>query len=326
MEIINCLNDSYQNDIKTDVLKGLTCRQKFIPCKYFYDDHGSHLFRKICNLPEYYQTRTELSILKDASSDIIGKFHEGDLIELGSGSNWKIRNLLDAVNKTGMSHIRYVPIDVSASVLVESSKELMNSYPELEVLGVVGDFTKHIQKIPLERKKLFIFFGSTIGNFTEEESEFFLKIIAGLMGPDDRFLLGIDMLKPKKTMERAYNDSKGVTSEFNKNILSILNRELKANFDPDQFKHTAFFNSGKKRVEMHLQATRNVFVDIPELDLTVEIKKDETIHTENCRKFSRESIENMVKGAGLRVEECYSDSKGWFSLVQLAVHDNRQYY
>jgi len=319
MEIINCMNDTFHNDLKRDVLKGLTAPQRFIPSKYFYDTRGSNLFEEICLLPEYYLTRTELSILKDAAPVIMENFQEGDLIELGSGANWKIRTLLDAAYKSYPANIRYVPVDVSESALLGASKRLLEIYPDLKVLGIVADFTKHIGQIPVERNKLFVFLGSTIGNFKEEDSNIFLKNIACLMGPDDRLLLGIDMVKPRETLEFAYNDTQGITSEFNKNILSVINRKLGANFNSDHFDHIAFLNIEKERVEMHLQANRNVSAEIKGLDLSVEIKKGETIHTEICRKFSRESAEKMVNKAGLKTTRWFSDPKGWFSLIELGL-------
>ncbi|TLD39853.1 MAG: Dimethylhistidine N-methyltransferase [Candidatus Jettenia ecosi] len=317
IEVKNCMSDTYSNDLKNDVLKGLTATQKYIPSKYFYDTYGSRLFEEISLLPEYYVTHTELSILQDAASAIIEDFPEGDLIELGSGANVKIKTLLEVAYKSYLADIRYVSVDVSEALLAKALKELVGIYPDLRVLGIVADFTKHMKEIPLDRNKLFIFLGSTIGNFTEKESITFLKNIARLMGPNDRFLLGLDMVKPKETLELAYNDPSGITSKFNKNILSVVNRELNANFQRDDFDHVAFFNEGKNQIEMHLRANRKVPVKIKKLDLTVEIEKDETIRTEISRKFRRESAEKMVDEAGLRINRWFSDPQGWFSLVEL---------
>ncbi|KAA0247468.1 MAG: L-histidine N(alpha)-methyltransferase [Candidatus Jettenia sp.] len=317
IEVKNCMSDTYSNDLKNDVLKGLTATQKYIPSKYFYDTYGSRLFEEISLLPEYYVTHTELSILQDTASAIIENFPEGDLIELGSGANVKIKTLLDIAYKSYLADIRYVSVDVSEALLVKALKELVTIYPDLRVLGIVADFTKHMKEIPLDRNKVFIFFGSTIGNFTEKESIVFLKNIARFMGPNDRFLLGLDMVKPKEILELAYNDPPGITSKFNKNILSVVNRELDANFHRDHFDHVAFFNGGKNQIEMHLRANRTVSVKIKKLDLTVEIEKDETIRTEISRKFRRESAEKMVDEAGLRINRWFSDPQGWFSLVEL---------
>ena len=321
IEIINYMKDTFRNDIKADVLRGLTSCQKSIPSKYFYDANGSRLFEEICSLPEYYQTRTELSILKNSATHIVRNLRQADIIELGSGSNLKIRTLLDACSRSCKADICYLPVDMSESALVESSVELLDAYPDLKIAGIVADFTKHIEKIPLEREGLFVFFGSTIGNFGDEARIDLLKHVAGMMGPGVRFLLGIDMIKPAEMLERAYNDSRGLTAEFNKNILNVVNRELSADFDRCHFDHVAFYNADKEQVEMHLRANRGISVEIDRLGIQVSMKKGETIHTEICGKFSRESAEAMTEEAGLRIDRWYSDPQGWFSLVELARMD-----
>jgi L-histidine N-alpha-methyltransferase len=323
IEIINYRKDTFHSDIKADVLRGLTSCQKSIPSKYFYDANGSRLFEEICGLPEYYQTRTELSILKNSATHIVRNLRQADIIELGSGSNLKIRTLLDACSKPRKADICYMPVDISESALVESSGELLDSYPDLKIAGIVADFTKHIDKIPLERERLFVFFGSTIGNFGDEARVDLLKRVACIMGPGDRFLLGIDMLKPACMLERAYNDSRGLTAEFNKNILNVVNRELNADFDPSHFDHIAFYNADMERVEMHLRANRDISVEIKKLCMQVSMKKSEPIHTEICGKFSRESAEAMAEEAGLRIERWYSDPQGWFSLIELASREQQ---
>lgn len=319
MEIINCMNGTYHNDIKQDVINGLTASRKFIHSKYFYDACGSHLFEKICCLPEYYITRTELSILRNAAPAIMDHFQEGDIVELGSGANWKIRALLDTVPENKLSNIRYIPVDVSETALKAAAEELLKVYPGLKVLGIVADFTRHMEIIPGGRDKLFVFFGSTIGNYNKDECNTFLKSIAASMTTGDRFLLGIDMLKPKDILERAYNDSSGITSEFNKNILNVLNRELDADFNLDHFNHLAVFNTEKERIEMYLQANRDVSVKISSTGLKVELKKGETIHTEICRKFSKDNIDRMAFNAGLSITNRFSDPEGWFSLIEMAL-------
>jgi L-histidine N-alpha-methyltransferase len=323
IEIMDYGKNTFRSDIRKDVLRGLTSRQKSIPSKYFYDAYGSRLFETICSLPEYYQTRTELSILKNSAGHIVRDLREADIVELGSGSNLKVRTLLDACFRTEPADICYVPVDVSESALVDSSAELLNLYPELKIVGIVADFTKHIEKIPTGRQRLFVFFGSTIGNFGDEARLCLLKRVAGMMGTGDRFLLGIDMIKPAEVLERAYNDSRGVTEEFNKNILNTLNRELRADFDLSHFDHVAFYNAGRERVEMHLRANRRVTAHIDALDIQVSLKKDETIHTEICGKFSRESARAMTAEAGLRIGGWYSDPRGWFSLVELTRMDQK---
>ena len=317
----NYMRDTFQSDIRRDVLRGLASHQKSLPSKYFYDAYGSQLFETICSLPEYYQTRTELSILKGCAADIVRDLREADIVELGSGPNLKIRTLLDACFRSPRADIRYVPVDLSESALVEASAGLLDSYPDLKILGIVADFTKHIEKIPSGRKRLFVFFGSTIGNFSGEARIGLLRSVAKMMEPGDRFLLGIDMIKRVEVLEPAYNDSMGVTAEFNKNILNVLNRELNADFALSNFEHVAFYNATKEQVEMHLRANRRVSVKIKGLGMQVSMEPGETIHTETCGKFSRESAEAMTEAAGLRIDRWYSDPKGWFSLVELTRMD-----
>lgn len=315
-EIRNYLSGSFLDDLSRDIFTGLTADQKFIPCKYFYDERGSILFEEICRLPEYYQTRTELSILEETCEAIMEPFEDGDLVELGSGANWKICRLIDAADTEG-GNMRYVPVDVSESALVAASEELISRYKKLKVLGIVADFIHHIGAIPDDSSRLIIFFGSSIGNFDEVEGQIFLRNVADSMKPGDRFLIGLDMLKQKTVLEEAYNDSQGVTSEFNKNILHVINRELNADFDVSLFDHLAFFNVGKEQVEMHLVAKQETTVAIKDLDLSVTFEEGETVHTEICRKFTKESAVKMFSEAGLVVEQWFTDPKRWFSLVEL---------
>jgi L-histidine N-alpha-methyltransferase len=314
--------DTYREEIAKDVFNGLTSPQKFIPSKYFYDTRGSELFEKICSLPEYYPTRTEMSILQHAAPAIMGSFKKGDIVELGSGANRKIRMLLDAAAGKNLLELRYVPVDVSQSALVDASEELLKIYPELEVLGIIADFTLHLDKIPSDRPRLLIFLGSTIGNFTDTGRRDFLSTAAAAMKPEDRFLIGFDMLKSKETLEAAYNDSMGITSKFNKNVLHILNRELKANFNPSSFEHLAFFNEDKQRVEMHLKAKHRLEVLVDDLGVTVELNQHETIHTEVCGKFRKSDVEQLADESGLQIKQWFSDSREWFSLAELTLKDS----
>jgi len=316
-EIYNYVTESFYHELSQDVFTGLTTDQKSIPSKYFYDERGSKLYEQICKLPEYYLTRTELSILQEKAEVIMEPFETGDLVELGSGANWKISKLIDAANDPQGAHIRYVPVDVSESALVAASKDLLTNYPKLRVLGIVADFTRHMEVIPDDSAKLIIFFGSTIGNLNEAESQHFLRNVANALQPEDRFLIGLDMIKPMDILEAAYNDAQGVTSAFNKNILQVINRELHSDFDPSVFEHRAFYNGEQEQVEMYLQATRKMTVEIKDLDLSVEFEKGETIHTEICRKFSEESALKMFSEVGLKVERWFTDPKGWFSLVEV---------
>jgi len=227
--------------------------------------------------------------------------------------------LLDAAGPSKLSDLRYIPVDVSESALTEASEELLRLYPGLEVLGIVADFTMHMEAVPRDRKRLIFFLGSTIGNFNEKMREKFLTLVTETMNDGDSFLVGFDMLKPKATIEAAYNDARGVTSEFNKNILRVINRELNADFKPSHFDHVAFFNNDRDRIEMHLRANRNTVVNIDDLELELKIVKDETIHTENSCKFSRDGVKQLVKKSGLDIKNWYSDKKGWFSLTELSL-------
>ncbi|HUV02933.1 MAG TPA: L-histidine N(alpha)-methyltransferase [Desulfobacteria bacterium] len=316
-EIRNYVTESFYHELSQDVFMGLTADQKSIPSKYFYDKRGSKLYEQICKLPEYYLTRTELSILQEKSEAIMEPFETGDLVELGSGANWKISKLIDAADGPQGAHIRYVPVDVSESALVAAAEDLLTNYPRLRVLGIVADFTRHMEVIPDDSAKLIIFFGSTIGNLTGAESQHFLRNVANALQPEDRFLIGLDMIKPRDILEAAYNDAQGVTSAFNKNILRVINQELHSDFDPSGFEHRAFYSDEHEQVEMHLQANQKTTVEITDLDLSVELEKGETIHTEICRKFSEESALKMFSEVGLKVEHWFTDPKGWFSLVEV---------
>ncbi len=315
VETLNYLDGEYKNDIGREIREGLSASQKYIPCKYFYDARGSKLFQEICQLPEYYPTRTEISILRDIAPELMETFAYKDIVELGSGANLKIRILLDAVDKSVRATLRYIPVDINESTVIEASRGLLERYPEVQVLGIVADFTSQLDVIPTERRLMFCFLGSTIGNMGEDETISFLQSISENMKPDDRLLVGFDMVKTRETVEAAYNDSKGVTAEFNKNILNVLNNELNANFDPSHFDHLAFFNEDCYRIEMHLRANRDISVKLNAIDLETEFKKGETIHTENSRKFTKKSIGDLASRAGLSIQNWYSDPAGWFSLV-----------
>lgn len=313
--ILNCLDGKYSNDIARDIQQGMTASQKYIPCKYFYDALGSRLFKEICQLPEYYPTRTELSILKEIAPELMGTFANRDLVELGSGANLKIRILLDAAGKSNRSTMRYIPMDISESAIAEALADLIDRYPELQVMGVVADFTSQLDVLPPKRPLMLCFLGSTIGNMSGDESVSFLRTVSENMKSDDKLLIGFDMVKPRDIMEAAYNDSRGITSEFNKNILNVLNKKLNADFDSSQFDHIAYFNEDESRVEMHLRANRDILVKLESIRMEVEFKRGETIHTENSRKFTNDIIEGIAEEAGLSIQKWYLDHNEWFSLV-----------
>jgi len=312
----NRFEEDATNTMAQDILKGLMADQKYIPSKYFYDARGSKLFEVICNLPEYYPTRTELGLLSTHAKDIMRGLRQGDLVELGAGANWKIRILLDALGPWRRANVRYVPVDVCGTTLLESAAQLTTVYPEVRVNGIVADFARDLHRLQSRRPKLVLFFGSTIGNMDEGEALSFLQDVAAMLNPGDRFLLGLDMVKPIEILEAAYNDSRNVTAEFNKNILLVINRGLRATFNPASFDHAAFFNKKQERVEMHLRARRDICVDVKALGISVVLKNGETIRTEICRKFRRDGAEKMICDAGMEVSRWCSDPNGWFSLLE----------
>lgn len=319
LEIRNYIDVDLHDQMRRDVRVGLSRDQKTVPCKYLYDERGSRLFEEICTTPEYYPTRTELDILDQCAGDIMSFFHGqgGNLVEMGSGSNTKIRKLLDALDGDDRERVCYVPLDISPAALIEASRELLDLYDDLEVLGLVADFTRHLHLLPRGRK-LIAFFGSSLGNFTPKAAAELLQGVAQAMNPGDRFLLGLDMVKSPAVIEAAYNDRQGVTRRFNRNLLRHLNRALGADFNPADFEHLAYYDQDRDWVEVHLQAKRPLQVSIDDLSMTVEFEAGETIHTEICRKFSRQDAEETFARAGLRPIRWHTDPQGWFSLVKLA--------
>ena len=317
LELKDYRADCHRTEIARDVRLGLSAKQKYLPSKYFYDARGSILFDRICRLPEYYPTRTELSLLREKATLLVRDFEKGDLVELGSGANWKIRAVLNAMGRERRASSRYVAVDVSESALMNAGLELQRLHPELSVLAVVADFTKDLHCLPDDRPKILFFFGSTIGNLNAEETEIFLDQIRGCLKPGDRFVLGTDLVKSVTVLEAAYNDSQGVTAEFNKNILRVLNRELDANFVLSEFDHHAFFNRQQERIEMHLRANRDTEVEIRKLGATIRFGRGETVLTEICRKFRRRTVERTMRKAGLRIRGWHTDPRGWFALAEI---------
>lgn len=297
-----------------DARIGLTASPKHLPPKYFYDDLGSRLFDAICDTPEYYQTRTEQALLEGVVDDIVGAVRPTDVVELGSGAARKTRTVLDAIARNGES-ARYVPLDVSESMLRRSAASLLADYEWLTVHGVVGDYDRHLECIPPGDRRLYMFLGSTIGNFTEIEAVRFLSTLGRGMEPGDRLLLGVDLVKEKSLLDAAYNDAAGITARFNKNVLAVLDRELDATFDLEAFEHRAFFDADKSRVEMHLVSLSPQQVEVRKLGLPIAFERGETILTEISRKFSRASTTRLLEAAGLRLEAWYTPENDWFGLA-----------
>jgi L-histidine N-alpha-methyltransferase len=317
LTIIDLSKDQIHEDEYITVAKGLLEHQKRVSSKYFYDALGSRLFDQICGAPEYYPTRTEVSILKENATSIIRKSNFSYITELGSGSDKKISVLLDKLNALELEKLHYMPIDISESAIQETYNRLQESYPELEVTGVISDFTQNLGLVDTEASKLLCFLGSTIGNFSPFEAIQFFKSVSNNMGSNDYLLVGFDMVKNEQVLHNAYNDSLGVTERFNKNILSVLNSTYSADFNKEQFRHKAFYNKEKQQVEMHLLAKENSVVSLQDLALTINFVEGETLHTEISRKFTNKSIQDLANASNLEIDEVYTDSREWFSLVML---------
>jgi L-histidine N-alpha-methyltransferase len=301
--------------LANDVLDGLTRPFKELPPKHFYDTRGSELFEQICSLPEYYPTRTELSILTAIAREIVHTTGAGELVELGSGASDKARVLLDAMAAEGTLQ-RYIPLDVSASVVHDAASQLVEEYEGLHIHGVIGDFERHLSQVPEANgaPRLVALLGGTIGNFPPGTRRRLLRTIGALLGPGDRLLLGTDLVKDPAVIEAAYDDSGGVTAEFNRNVLHVINRELDADFPADAFQHVAFFDRKHEWIEMRLRAMRPCNVLIGDLGLRVEFAAGEELRTEISAKFTRPRLEADFAAAGLTLERFYTDDDDLFAL------------
>ncbi len=296
-----------------DVRRGLSAPQKRLPAKYFYDDRGSRLFDRICDLPEYYVTRTEQALLEEVAGAIIRASRPRDLVEFGSGASRKTRLLLDAAERE-LGEIRYVPIDVSESMLRRSAQALLHDYPRLRIHGVAGDYERHLNHLPTGRHRLVAFLGSTIGNFTPLEAEAFLTRVAAHLDRGDHFLLGVDLVKDRAVLHAAYNDAAGVTAAFNRNVLQVINRVLDGDLDPTAFEHLAFFNEEKSQIEMHLRAQQTHRAHLRALPMELTFRAGETIHTEISRKFTRAETEATLERAGFTPVRWFEPSNRYFGL------------
>ena len=296
-----------------DVREGLSSPFKELPPKYFYDDRGSELFERITELPEYYPTRTERRILADGATEIVAAAKPTTLIELGSGAAAKTRRLLDAMQAAG-SLETYVPVDISEEITRRVAAELVSEYDGLRVHGIVCDYETHLERVPREEGALIAFLGGTIGNFRPGPRRSFLARIATLMYPGDRFLLGTDLVKGRAVLEAAYNDSAGITAEFNKNVLHVLNRELDADFDVDGFEHVAFWDADNEWMDIRLRSVREQFIDLRALDMRSHFARNEEMRTEISTKFTRERLEASYADAGLELVEWWTDPDHLFAL------------
>lgn len=312
-EVAVAVADDRAATMIADVREGLGRRQKELPPKYFYDERGSELFERITRLPEYYLTRAERALLEIHAPTLAGEFRPRTLVELGAGSAVKTRILLNAMREAG-SVEDYVPIDVSAEFLGDTARRLRGEYPGLRVTGAVADISSSLGLPPrLRRPVLFAFLGSTIGNFDAPAARVLLARVRAAMGPFDRLLLGTDLRKPRKIVETAYNDARGITAAFNRNMLRVLNRELGCDFDLEAFTHRAFYSTARHRIEMHLVSTREQVVHIPRVG-EIRLATGESIRTEISCKYDRPSVRRLLRAARLQLDHWLADD-GRFALT-----------
>jgi dimethylhistidine N-methyltransferase len=299
--------------LAADVRQGLLAPQKTLPPKYFYDDRGAELFDQICDLPEYYLTRTEQRLLEEVADEIAAIAHPAEIVEFGSGASRKTRLLLEAVLRTGTDPY-YVPIDVSQGMLRRSARALLRQYPRLRIHAVAADY-EALRYIPRYNHRLVVFLGSTIGTFPPAATARFLTAVRAQLEPGEHFLLGVDLVKPTAVLEAAYNDRAGITAEFNRNILRVINAQLDGNFNLERFEHVAFFNRVQSQIEMHLRARSAHAVSVGALNLRVAFQSGETIHTEISRKFTPANVEAMLAGAAFELRRWYTPENQYFGLA-----------
>jgi L-histidine N-alpha-methyltransferase len=300
--------------LEHDVRTGLSAENKWLPPVWFYDERGSQLFDEITRLPEYYLTRAERSLLEAHASEIAAQTAADTLVELGAGTCDKSRVLLDAM-QGNRTLLRYVPLDVSDVTLWSAANALANEYPDLAVHAVVGDFHQHMDRVPAVGRRLVAFLGSTIGNLTPDERGRFLFDLDCIISHGDALLLGTDLVKDRQRLLAAYDDASGVTAAFNRNVLRVLNRELRASFDPDSFQHVALWNEESKWIEMRLRSLSDQVVEIADLDMKVEFRVGEDLLTEISAKFTRQGVEEELFKAGFVVEAMWDEPEQEFLLT-----------
>ncbi|EID56170.1 L-histidine N(alpha)-methyltransferase [Saccharomonospora xinjiangensis] len=299
--------------LRRDVREGLTAEAKWLPSKWLYDARGSELFDRITTVPEYYPTRAEREILRSAAPEIAAVTGMRTLVELGSGSGEKTRLLLDAGTEHGGLR-RFVPLDVSSSALSASVDAIASEYPALRVDGVVADFTEPLDSLPGTAPRLVAFLGGTIGNFLPAERAKFFSSVRSVLGEGEWFLLGTDLVKDADTLVAAYDDAEGVTAEFNRNVLRVLNDRLGADFDPAAFEHVAHWDDRHEWIEMRLRALRPMTVTIPGADLTVRFAEGEYVRTEISAKFRPDAVRAELADAGFTLRHWWTDPEGRFAV------------
>jgi dimethylhistidine N-methyltransferase len=304
--------DDLGKSLRKDVHDGLTANPKTLPPKWFYDERGSELFERITRLEEYYPTRRERAILEARAPEIAEATGARILVELGAGSGEKTRLLLDALRATLRT---YVPVDVSGDFLATAAEQIAAGHPGLRVHAVVADYERHLLLLPGGERKLVAFLGGTIGNMVPAERVSFLSGVRETMGDGDALLLGADLVKDRRRLELAYDDPLGVTAEFNRNVLNVINRELGADFVPERFAHVALWDERNEWIEMRLRSARAQVVRLPALDLSVRFTAGEEMRTEISAKFRRERLEAEAGAAGLRIDQWWTDAEEDFALI-----------
>jgi len=297
-----------------EIRAGLLRRPPETNPKYFYDDRGSELFEAICRLPEYYPTRTERAMLAAIADGVAARTGASEIVELGSGSATKTRLLLSAVARRGRLR-SFVPFDCSAGAIRQLAADLVDEYPDLRVHALVGDFVDQLDCLPeAEMPRLVVFLGGTLGNFRPPEAHAFLSALAARMAPGEHFLLGTDLVKDVARLEAAYNDSAGVTAEFNLNVLRVLNRSLGADFLPEEFAHRAFYDRDQNWIEMRLVSRRDQIVRLPAIDLELRFARGDEMRTEISAKFDRSRVRAMLESCGFELLEWHTDPENLFAL------------
>ena len=316
LTLVAAPDEGGRTDFAADVRVGLTAPRKWLPCLYFYDEAGSHLFEQICRLLEYYPTRTERSILEAHANELVAHGgHAVDLVELGSGSASKTRLLVEALLRRH-GQLRFIPVDISRSILEESSLTLVEAYDDLEVFAVAGEYHDGLDFLKAEGgpPRLILWLGSNVGNFQRPDAVHFLQRLRAAMRPSDRLLIGIDLRKDPVVLLAAYDDAAGITAAFNLNILARINRELGGHFELDRFRHSARWHESEGRIEMHLVSDGACTVRIDDLELAVPFADGESIHTENSYKYSLSEIEALAAAAGFIVDGQWFDADRHFSV------------
>jgi len=305
--------DDLARTLRADVIAGLTADRKWLPPKWFYDARGSELFEQITELDEYYPTRAERQILSAHAAEIAEHTRARSLLELGAGYSTKTRLLLDALTGRGTLET-FVPMDVSPTALSEAAVRITADYPGLRVHNIVGDFARHLKHLPGGRDRLVAFLGGTIGNLVPEERAQFLADVRSVLEPGEHLLLGTDLVKSPRVVVPAYDDAAGVTAEFNRNVLRVLNSSLDADFDLDGFAHVALWDADREWIEMRLRARWPMRVTIPGVDLVVDFAAGEEVRTEVSAKFRRDGVERELDDAGFSLDHWWTDRDGLFAV------------